>query len=198
MKEKAMIAFLIFFAIFLEVAECAIYTFVDEEGVVHFTNVKPKNREFRVLIPDSNFHRKGSYGLRSNESYDPIIHFYSQKYKVDPLLVKAVIMAESNFDPYAISRRGAMGLMQLMPDTARMLNLKDVFDPEENIRGGTLYLRILKDYFNEDLDLVLAAYNAGPKRVLESRKNIPPVEETIQYVKRVKYFYRKLKSLRDG
>lgn len=176
----------------------AIYTFVDENGIVHFTNIKPRAGNFRILIPDSDPSYKGRQPQKLNETYDPIIYLYSRKFNVDPLLVKAVIMAESNFNPQAVSKRGAMGLMQIMPETARMLNLKDIFDPEENIKGGTLYLRILKDWFKEDLDLVLAAYNAGPKRIIENRMSIPPIEETVQYVKRVKYFYRKLKSLNEG
>ncbi|MCX7857575.1 MAG: transglycosylase SLT domain-containing protein [Deltaproteobacteria bacterium] len=199
-RENSILTFFLVLLFFLSCNNslAAIYTFVDEDGVVHFTNIKPRNREFKVLIPEAYPSRARSQELKSRENYDSLIRFYSKKYNVDPLLVKAVIMAESNFEPQAVSRKGAMGLMQLMPETARMLNIQDAFDPEENIKGGTLYLRILKDYFNEDLDLVLAAYNAGPKRVIESRMNVPPIEETIQYIKRVKFFYRKLKALNES
>ncbi len=195
--EKKVVSLLLFFVILLTfgVVHSAIYTYVDEHGVIHFTNVKPINRKYEVLIPErKSFSSQGKI-RKSENDYEEIIRYYAKKYNVDPLLVKAVIIAESNFNPHAVSRRGAVGLMQIMPETAKMLNLKNLFDPEENIKGGTLYLKILKEHFNDNLDLVLAAYNAGPKRVIESKMNFPAIEETINYVKRVKDIYFRLKLL---
>lgn len=120
---------------------------------------------------------------------DHIIKEYSKRYNLPQALVKAVIKAESNFNPRAISRAGAMGLMQLMPQTAKELGVKDPFDPEENIAGGTRYLRGLLDQFGNDLTLALAAYNAGPERV-RSAGGIPNITETRQYIERVLRFYK--------
>lgn len=196
-QNRTVVLFICFFLFFsYGLVFSAIYTYVDENGVIHFTNVKPIMKPYKVLIPEREYGSKKEK-IRDGKKYEPIIHFYSKKYDVDPHLIKAVILAESNFNPYAVSRKGALGLMQLMPETARMLNLKNVFDPEENIRGGTLYLRMLKDYFNDNLDLVLAAYNAGPKRVIESGRNVPKIEETIQYIKKVKRHYFSLKSVNE-
>lgn len=189
--------FLLLILPILSPLDAAIYSFVDENGVIHFTNIKPRGREFTVLIPEDEERRAESRVQILRRDYDPIIEAYGKKYNVDPKLIKAVILAESNFNPYAVSRRGAMGLMQLLPETARMLKVKDIFDPEENIRAGVQYLRILKDHFRGDLDLVLAAYNAGPKRVYDSRMSIPQISETIEYVRRVKDIYRRLKNINE-
>lgn len=189
--------FLLLILPILSPLDAAIYSFVDENGVIHFTNIKPRGREFTVLIPEDEERRAESRAQILRRDYDPIIEAYGKKYNVDPKLIKAVILAESNFNPYAVSRRGAMGLMQLLPETARMLKVKDIFDPEENIRAGVQYLRILKDHFRGDLDLVLAAYNAGPKRVYDSRMRIPQISETIEYVRRVKDIYRRLKNINE-
>ncbi|MCS7280464.1 MAG: lytic transglycosylase domain-containing protein [Desulfobacterota bacterium] len=197
-RRLTLICLSLFFIVFgPSRTHCAIYSYVDEEGVIHFTNVKPRNKEYKIVIYGTNPYEIKETGIRRNRKYDPIIYYYSRKFNIDPLLVVAMIMAESNFDPYAVSKKGAMGLMQIMPETARMLNLRNVFDPEENIRGGIMYLRLLKDYFKGDLDLVLAAYNAGPKRIIENRMAIPPIDETVNYVKKVKNLYRKLKSLNE-
>lgn len=184
----------LFFVAFL--SEAAIYSFVDEDGVIHFTNIKPRGREYVVLIPESEV-KSDESRLSYKRDYDKLIENYGRKYNVDPKLIKAVIIAESNFNPYAVSRRGAMGLMQLLPETARMLNVRNIFDPEENIRAGVQYLRMLKDHFRGNLDLVLAAYNAGPKRVYENRMNVPQISETIEYVRKVKELYTRLKGLND-
>jgi len=110
------------------------------------------------------------------------------------LLVKAVMKAESNFNPGAVSPKGAQGLMQLMPGTAKLMKVDDPFDPDDNIKGGTGYLRVLHEVFKGDIDLVLAGYNAGPMRVVEHNMKVPPIEETKNYIKRVKQYYNKLKS----
>lgn len=120
--------------------------------------------------------------------YHQIILSKAQKYKVEPSLVRAVIKAESNFDPIAISHKGAMGLMQLMPYTAKSMDVRNPFDPEENIEAGVRYLKYLLDKFDGNLTLALAAYNAGPDTI-ERFGGIPPIQETRQYVRRVLSLY---------
>lgn len=129
----------------------------------------------------------GSYKI---DDYDEIIAFYASKYKLPVKFVNAVIETESAWDKDAVSPAGAKGLMQLMPDTAKMLGVKDSFDPRQNIAGGTKYLRMLLNKFNGNYKLALAAYNAGP-RTVEKYKGIPPYEETINYVDRVMSLYKK-------
>jgi soluble lytic murein transglycosylase-like protein len=114
----------------------------------------------------------------------------SQHHGVDMDLIISVITAESKFNPKAISRKNARGLMQLLPETAFRLGVKNIFDPQENIEGGTKYLRELLDRYDNNLVLTLAAYNAGPQRVELFKKNIPPYRETISYVRFVQKTYK--------
>jgi soluble lytic murein transglycosylase-like protein len=120
--------------------------------------------------------------------YDRIIERHSDNYGVDPILVRAVIQVESNFDPKCVSRRGARGLMQLMPETAKRYGVRNIFDPEENIRGGVHYLSDLVQMFPHDLPRTLAAYNAGENAVVRYA-GIPPYDETTTYVKRALTVY---------
>ena len=113
--------------------------------------------------------------------YDHIIAYYCDIYRVDPVLVKIVIQKESEFNPNAVSRSGAMGLMQLMPQTAEILGVKDPYDPWENIEGGVKFLRDLLDSFAGDVELALAAYHAGPGAVWRA-EGVPPIPETVEYV----------------
>src|SRR5262245_28716580 len=139
-----------------------IYVYRDARGVMHFTNVptKPVYRPFQLLQPYIR-------SLRGKESaaFDQLILESCQRYGVEFALVKAVIKAESAFDPLALSRAGARGLMQLMPDTAALHGVTDMHDPRDNIDGGVRHLRLLLDRFRENLTLTLAAYNAGPEAV---------------------------------
>ena len=118
-----------------------------------------------------------------------LIDYYARDRGLSPRLVQAVIQVESAYDPRARSHKGAMGLMQLMPDTARLLRVSDPYDPGQNIRGGTLYLRRQLDRFSGDLTLALAAYNAGPAAVTEYG-GVPPYAETRSYVRKVLSLYR--------
>ena len=170
----------------------AIYTYVDESGTSHFTNILPIGKKFRVVISERIKHVVAR--VFNNTTYDGIIERHAQTHGIDPSLVKAVMKAESNFNPNAMSHKGAQGLMQLMPDTARLMKVDNPFDPEENIRGGTRYLKYLGETFGGNLDLMLAAYNAGPARVREYNMNIPPYDETRTYVQRVKSYYNSFKK----
>lgn len=135
-------------------------------------------------------HQSKKIYTNNPRSYHHIISSKSEKYKVEPSLVYAVIEVESNWNHKAISKKGAIGLMQLMPATAKDMNVNNVFDPEENIDGGIRYLRYLLDRFNGDIALTLAAYNSGPTKV-KRFNGIPPIKETKRYVKRVLSIYNK-------
>lgn len=170
-------------------SEADIYKYVDENGVVHFTNL-PTSPKFKLVYRERRVHL--DVGIQG-EKYEPLIHHAAQRYGVDYALVKAVIKAESNFNHRAVSRVGARGLMQLMPSTADLLQVQDSFRPEENIDGGVRYLRYLLDVYRGDLRLALAAYNAGERAVYRYR-GIPPYKETRTYVKRVLEYYEQYRN----
>jgi soluble lytic murein transglycosylase-like protein len=162
-----------------------IYKYVDEKGVIHFTNV-PTHGKFKLILKEN----RVLFQLGPNfEKYDTAIWKTAEKYGVDYALVKAVIKAESNFNPTAISRVGARGLMQLMPGTAYAFRVNDSFHPENNIDGGVRYLRYLLGLFRGNVYLALAAYNAGEKAVYRYR-GIPPYPETRTYVQRVLRYHQ--------
>ncbi len=171
---------------FLSSAE--IYKYVDENGVVHLTNVPDK--KYNLVL------KEGWVRFRLGDNfdkYDPMIRETSKRYGVDYALVKAVVKAESNFDPLAISRAGAKGLMQLMPGTAKALGVNDSFHPANNIEGGVRHLCYLLDLFDGNLQLALAAYNAGEETVFRYG-GLPPYEETRTYVQRVLQYYQNYSS----
>jgi soluble lytic murein transglycosylase-like protein len=155
-----------------------IYRYVDENGVIHFSNV-PTNCRYRLYQRETKLDYKAYF-----DRYDSIIKDASRKHGVDSYLVKAVIRAESDFDKDAVSKAGAQGLMQLMPETAEKLAVKDCFDPGENIHGGVRYLKRQLQNFKNDVPLALAAYNAG-ENVVRKYGRIPPYEETQTFVARV-------------
>jgi len=168
-------------------AQADIYRFKDENGVWHFTNVRSDPR-YRLYI------REG--GLKATQyiiNYDGIIHKAAEKFGVEADLIKAVIMAESAFDPSAISESGAQGLMQLMPPTADDMRVDDPFDPEENILGGTRYLSLLLKKFKQNKRLAIAAYNAGAKVVVH-HNSVPPIPQTKRFVDRVMKYYMKFRT----
>jgi soluble lytic murein transglycosylase-like protein len=156
-----------------------IYRYVDEDGVVHFSNV-PTHYRFRLYISETKLNYKAYF-----DRYDLIIHQASLKHGVDSSLVKAVIRAESDFNRYAISKKGAEGLMQLMPETARDLAVRNPYDPAENIHAGVRYLKRQLKNFKNDVALALAAYNAGENAVRKYGHRIPPYQETKTFVDRV-------------
>lgn len=173
-----------------------IYGYIDERGVYHFTNIVPVGKKYQVVISEKNTSILTKNVENSN--YDKMIMHHSRLHGMDPSLVKAVMKAESNFNPYAVSNKGAQGLMQLMPDTAKLMKVDDPFNPDDNIQGGTKYLKLLDSIFDGDIELVLAAYNAGPNRVIEHNMKVPPIEETRTFIKKVKYYYGKLKKPNEG
>ena len=165
-----------------------IYRFEDDEGIVHFTDA-PTDKRFKIFMRDFKKDRQLRTKLRIANSvnpaeYDQIIASSSAKYGVSPSLIKAVIQAESGYNPNAVSSKGASGLMQLMPGTARSLKVSNSFDPRDNVEGGVKYLRFLLDTFHGDVSLALAAYNAGLGKVAKYG-GIPPYNETRTYVNRV-------------
>lgn len=169
-----------------------VYVYVDQEGTMHFTNT-PSDGRFKKFKPQAPLSRTGRPRTvapvrLSRGELDETISRHSRRHRIDPALLRAVIKAESDFDPQAVSRAGAMGLMQLMPHTAVRMDVRDPYDPEENVGGGARYLRYLLDRFNGNVPLALAAYNAGEHRV-ERNWALPPIEETRNYVSKVLRFY---------
>jgi soluble lytic murein transglycosylase len=184
-----------------------IFKYVDRDGAIHFTNTPTSVQSTIVSLPplsQATFQKyfptyKGNQGLQHGSfvplsnlpdqaTYDPHIKLTCRLYGLDCNLVKAVIRAESGFNPFAVSPKGAMGLMQLMPGTSRDLGVLNPFDPLQNIDGGARYLRMMLDRFNNDTVLALAAYNAGPEAVCK-HGGVPPIDETQLYVRRVMDFY---------
>lgn len=174
-------------------AVASVYRYVDDRGVIHFTDLPADGRYERVST-GRDAHRRRQQQRRSlseppaENAYDSLILISAREHQVEPALVKAVIAAESNFEPRAVSRVGAKGLMQLMPATAASLGVENSFHPRQNVDGGTRYLRAMLDRYG-DVRRALAAYNAGPKAV-DHYQGIPPYRETREYVLRVLHYYR--------
>ncbi|MGD9237022.1 MAG: lytic transglycosylase domain-containing protein [Desulfobacterales bacterium] len=169
-----------------------IYRYIDENGVMHFTNTPTSNaHEYKLYLKEKTSLSRKFY---ATDKYDRFISDASAQTGVDSRLLKAMIKAESDFNPRAVSKKGAMGLMQIMPENFKMLNLQNPFDPRQNIRAGARYFQQLYERFNGKLALSLAAYNAGPSAV-DRYKRIPPYKETEEYVQRVLRYYRTFKQL---
>lgn len=178
-----------------EPARATVYTFTDATGVTHFTNIPSDPRYAGMarspLRASAYKSVKTSYGYSTaSDRYAPLVKKAAHEHSLDQALLQAMIAAESGYDPNAVSPKGAVGLMQLMPETARRYGVRNLYDPAENIQGGAKYLRDLLRKFNNDLSLTLAAYNAGEDAIIQYGHRIPPYRETLQYVPRVLTLYR--------
>jgi soluble lytic murein transglycosylase-like protein len=186
----------LFHCVVADPAAADIYLKRDRYGVLHFTNV-PTDKGYKVMMREpSPFVGRSGIGASASASssfsidshtFDPIIAEVAGRYQMDRALVKAVIKAESGFQPRAVSRAGARGLMQLMPGTALLHGVRNIHEPSENIEGGVQHLRMLLDRYGGNVPLALAAYNAGEGAV-DQHGGIPPFQETREYVWRVLQF----------
>jgi soluble lytic murein transglycosylase-like protein len=184
-------------------ARADIYSYTDADGVVHFTNKPNGDARYKLYIRGSGGSgpAKGVTPFMPQDKdlarftrYDEHIRQACALYQIPEALVRAVMKAESDYDPRAVSVSGARGLMQLMPDTAERMQVKDINDPRENIFGGVRLLRILANYFNGDLTLTVAAYNAGPEAVMRAG-GVPAIQQTKDYVTKVTQFYRRYRTM---
>ena len=181
------------FLLFLSPAasQAEIYQYIGPNGTISLTNVPSDARYRKIEIESARYHT-----TLSERELEPVIKRHSSRQQLHPALIRAVIKAESNFDPRAVSRAGAIGLMQLMPQTALRMDVRDMYDPDDNVGGGTKYLRQLLDRFHGNLPLALAAYNAG-ENLVDRYQALPPIDETRQYVRKVLRYYRTF-LVRDG
>lgn len=186
-------------------SEANIYAYTDERGVTHFTNIPQTDRRYRVVYKDTTTTPQRIRGLTNLgatpakpwkpsdddvKRYAHIIDLAARMHGLEPALVHAVIRAESGYNPQALSPKGASGLMQLIPATAERYGVKNIFDPVENIYGGTRYLRDLLKMFNGNVELALAGYNAGENAVIRAGNRVPNYQETVAYVPKVMGFYK--------
>ena len=183
-----------------------IFSYTDDNGVVHFTNIPSNDKRYRLVRKEEPATpaatalpvaaRAGAVSLPDAliQRYATLIESASRTHGVDKALVHAVILAESGYNPVALSKAGARGLMQLMPETAKRYGVRNIFDPAENINGGVRYLKDLLVMFNGNLELAVAAYNAGENAVVKYGHRIPPYSETIHYVPKVLAFYRRFQG----
>lgn len=176
-----------------------VYAYIDANGVEHFTNAPGRGNYQRIsslLEENGSSNRANALPVKGNvAAFAPDIEKAAGEAGIDAALVHAVITAESGYNPAAVSRAGAQGLMQLMPGTAKRYAVKDAFDPRQNIRGGTRYLRDLLDMFDNNVELAVAAYNAGENAVIRHGRKIPPYRETQAYVPKVMRLYSKYSTL---
>ena len=175
-----------------------IYKYVDKHGRVILTD-KPTHDGYKRLVKtwkgwEEAKVPKNFNWVKYQKKYDPTIRSVAKIYKLPHTLLHAVITAESYYNPDAVSKAGAVGLMQLMPGTAKQYGVSNRLDPKQNIYGGTRYLRYLAKLFNNDLTLMLAAYNAGEGAVKKYGNKVPPYKETQNYVKKVKKYFKKYQN----
>jgi soluble lytic murein transglycosylase-like protein len=177
-------------------ANSKIYTYLDSQGLRHYTDV-PDNSRYRLLdlSPRDRTASGDRYDvvlLARATQYDSIIEHAAVSSALEPNLLRAVIVVESGFNSHAVSKRGAVGLMQLMPATATRFGVSNPYDPRQNVHAGARYLKFLIDRFGQDIRLALAAYNAGEEAVDRNGGQIPPFYETQLYVPRVLKIYKML------
>jgi soluble lytic murein transglycosylase-like protein len=185
-------------------ADADIFKYTDARGHVYFTDKPMSGPQYKLewsrstratpdylmstppLVARSQYLPKaGGKQSKKRGEYDGLIRETANRYRLHPELLHAVVQTESAYNPGAVSSAGAVGLMQLMPDTARRYGVRDIWDPKENVKGGASYLRDLLDMFDNDLRLALAAYNAGENAVVRYGNQIPPYSETQDYVRKV-------------
>jgi soluble lytic murein transglycosylase-like protein len=198
-KIKRSLAFLSFFL--PGAAGADVYKYVDSAGHVFYTD-NPRHSGYQLIIKTpaafslSRTSKKWPSGRgfseKNHKQFASLIDAAASKYSLDPALLHAVIRAESSYNPSAVSSKGAVGLMQLMPETAARYGVRDRYDPSENIEGGARYLSELIDMFQSDVRLAVAAYNAGEKNVIKYGNKVPPFQETQAYVARVLNYYHRL------
>jgi soluble lytic murein transglycosylase-like protein len=194
LKHASVIAMLL--AASPALANSKIYSYIDEQGMRHYTDV-PDNNRYRLLILSprdrtASGDRYDAQLLARATQYDSIIEHAATSAAIEPNLLRAVIVVESGFNSRALSKRGAVGLMQLMPATASRFGVSNPYDPRENVHAGARYLKFLMDRFGHDVRLALAAYNAGEEAVDRNGGQIPPFTETMAYVPRVLRIYKML------
>lgn len=180
-----------------------IYAYTDADGAVSLSNV-PTDERYTVFIAapqqagaaaaPAAAARKLRAGLAEKAGYNQVVEEVSRTHGLESALLHAVISVESSYNPKAVSSKGAAGLMQLMPQTAKRYGVADSFDPRENLNGGARYLKDLLRMFNNDTRLALAAYNAGEHAVMKYGNRIPPYRETLRYVPRVMDFYQRYQA----
>jgi soluble lytic murein transglycosylase-like protein len=177
-------------------ARSKIYTYVDADGIKHYTDLPDNNRYKLLVLSPQDMTQSGQYYdlslIARATQFDSIIEKAAVSAAVEPNLLRAVIVVESGFNSRAVSRRGAVGLMQLMPATATRFGVSNPYDPKQNVHAGARYLKFLIDRFGQDIRLALAAYNAGEEAVDRNGGRIPPFAETMAYVPRVLKIYRML------
>lgn len=182
-------------------ASADIFRHVDKDGGVQYTNV-PQDSRYKIHrridnenpVTESLTGQVRYFNSGTRKRYKKHIEAAARSNRIDPALIHAVISAESAYNPIARSRSGAAGLMQLMPATAKRYGASNRFDPAQNIDAGVRYLRALMNMFDNDLELVLAAYNAGENAVIRAGNRVPPYAETMNYVPRVLKYYRQYRN----
>lgn len=184
----------------VSVLHAEIYKYTDKDGMVNYTNIKPLNQKnvktfsFPCYVSDPKCRQLDWEHIPLNrQAFSDVIKATAQVYTIDESLIRAIIHAESAYQPEALSPQGAQGLMQLMPATQKELQIEDIFDPVSNIEGGTRYLARLMKEFDQNIELAAAAYNAGAGAV-HKYGGVPPYKETREYVRRVKILYRRYRS----
>lgn len=184
-------------------ATADIFSYTDANGVIHFSNV-PDNRQYKLVVASQGSASKPHiaaggtstpFNRAGRSRFAPIVEEAARAHQVDPALLHAVITAESGYNPSAVSHKGAVGLMQLMPETARRYGVENSLDPVQNIQGGTRYLSDLLQMFNNNIELAVAAYNAGENAVIRHGYTIPPYRETLAYVPKVLKLQKKYRSV---
>ena len=178
-------------------ARADVYAFTDANGVAHFSNVPTDSRYQLLVATPSEAVARVEKGpsinwLARSAQYDGVIRGAAKDATIQAALVRAVIVVESGFNPRAVSKKGAIGLMQLQPATAKRYGVKDIYDPEQNVRAGAKYLSDLLARFDSNLELALAAYNAGEEAVERYGRHVPPFRETLAYVPSVMKVYQRL------